>query len=772
MSTVTELDQTRQAKRLMELFPTSARCHGTFNTDPNTFERINGPRGVKIKPKYREVHEALTLARFEGHIAGTYPIVAALACDDGTTKVSAADIDIYDINVLELVSWIEDNDLPLYVCRTKSGGAHVYAFHQEPISIAMSEKVSRGIARALGHSDNDERIEVFPRTQRPKGNGSLPLPVEINLPFFGEKSHFLRPTGAEIDLETFLRGIKFLSPEQRDSLLSVKAQRETKPTSAGDGQRFAEAKLRRYVNELRNATSNGNHLLNKVAYLMGTMVARQWIERDSVYNQFDAAIAHWTNLKNHQKTLEHALYEGEQQPHADLIEEEAITEDGVALEFAERHANDLRFDHDAGKWYRWTGSHWLKERTPFAFAEARDLVRELAQGQKQRVRNITSKANFAGNVEKLARADRALVATNETWDRDKYLLGTPNGTVDLKTGELRDPDPLDFISKTTAVAPADTAECPLWMQFLCEVTQGNEELIQFLQMLCGYALTGEIREHTLVFIHGEGGTGKGTFLNTVARIMRDYAIEAAPDMFLASAFERHPTELADLSGARLVISSDTSTGRTWNDDRIKNLTGGDKIKARFMRQDFFEFYPQFLLLIIGNQPPSLRDVGTAMRRRLRLVPFMHRPDKPDKLLGEKLEAEWPGILRWMIEGCRFWLDAGEIKQPEVVERDTERYFADQDIFAQWFEFAVQRTRTDKPSLTDNELFSRWEHWATLSKAEVNDKRWMNGKLRGDPYNLVDRRSNGVNRFNGIEWRKETAGGGPGQGDLNIGGDTI
>jgi putative DNA primase/helicase len=437
-------------------------------------------------------------------------------------------------------------------------------------------------------------------------------------------------------------------------------------------------------------------------------------------------------------------------------EPDVLTEDRAALDFAERHLNDLRFDHDVGKWFQWTGSRWQKDRTQFAFSETRDLVRELSRGKKQSVINNASKANFAGNVERFAKSDRRLVATQATWERDPFLLGTPAGTVDLRTGRLREARPEDYITKITAVAPAATEDSPLWMKFLCEATNGNEELVRFLQVLCGYALTGDVREHLLVFIHGDGGNGKGVFINTIARIMGDYAIEAAPDMFLASAFDRHPTDLADLRGARLVTSSDTSTGRVWNDDRIKRLTGGDKIKGRFMRQDFFEFWPEFLLLFIGNDPPSLQSVSEAMRRRLRMVPFLNKPEKPDKLLTEKLTTEWPGILRWMVDGCLLWVKEGEIRQPKIVAEDTDRYFEDQDVFAHWFEFAVERTRAQNSMLTDTELFTHWEHWATQSGAQPVDKRWFNRKLRGDPYNLEDKRSNGVNSFIGITWKKAGA----------------
>src|SRR6516164_3901756 len=164
-----------------------------------------------------------------------------------------------------------------------------------------------------------------------------------------------------------------------------------------------------------------------------------------------------------------------------------VTEDAAALAFTDRYHDRLRFDHDVGKWFMWTGTRWQCERTCLAFSWARDLARELAEKAPPKAQLIASKAAFAGNVEKFARADRAFAATSDIWDNNGYLLGTPAGTVDLRTGELREALPEDFITKATVVAPAETADCPRWMQFLHEATNGDQGLIDFLQQFAGYA---------------------------------------------------------------------------------------------------------------------------------------------------------------------------------------------------------------------------------------------------------------------------------------------
>jgi putative DNA primase/helicase len=360
-----------------------------------------------------------------------------------------------------------------------------------------------------------------------------------------------------------------------------------------------------------------------------------------------------------------------------------VTEDSAALAFLEQHRAVLRFDHDIGKWFVWNGQVWRRERTKLAFCWARELVRTLTAAETSaKVRALVGKTSFAGGVERFAAADRAFAVTSELWDRDLYLLGTPGGTVDLRTGALRPAQADDFITKQTAVAPAVSADCPLWLKFLREATRGDDGLIAFLQQFCGYALTGDTKEHQLLFIYGLGGNGKGVFQNTVGDILGDYRCTAAMDTFVASPTDKHPTDLAMLRGARLVTASETEDGRAWAESKIKQITGGDKIPARFMRQDFFEYKPQFKLLLIGNHKPSLRNVDDAARRRFNIIPFTHKPPVRDLDLEDKLRTEWPAILRWLIDGCLSWQRHGLVR-PKVVTKATEDYTSIPQVGEKW-----------------------------------------------------------------------------------------
>jgi putative DNA primase/helicase len=379
-----------------------------------------------------------------------------------------------------------------------------------------------------------------------------------------------------------------------------------------------------------------------------------------------------------------------------------ITEDTAATEFVERHGENLRYCHTTGAWFIFKLTHWHKDETGEALQMVRVMARELSEMQEISKLPGLNRTSFASGVERFARGDRQVAVTHEYWDSDPWLLGTPGGTVDLHSGKLRDPLRDDAITRMTSIAPLEEG-CPLWLKFLEDATGGDKEFIRFLQQWCGYSLTGTTGEHALVFVYGPGGNGKSVFLNVLRRIFGDYARTAAMDTFAASKNDKHPTDLAMLRGARLVTASETEAGKSWAEARIKQLTGGDVISARFMKQDFFEYKPQFKLIVVGNHTPSLDNVDDAAKRRFNIVPFVLRPPAPDLELEEKLFREAGGILRWMIEGCLDWQVNG-LSRPAVVQVATKDYFDDQDLLGQWIE-----DRCDV-SIGDRKL---WERSADL-----------------------------------------------------------
>jgi putative DNA primase/helicase len=286
------------------------------------------------------------------------------------------------------------------------------------------------------------------------------------------------------------------------------------------------------------------------------------------------------------------------------------------------------------------------------------------------------------------------------------------------------------------------------MSFLDKITGGDNELIRFLQRMAGYTLTGMTTEHALFFLYGTGANGKSTFINAVTGCAGDYHRVAPIETFTASKEERHPTDLAGLRGARLVTSVETEEGRRWAESKIKALTGGDKISARFMKQDFFDFTPTFKLVIAGNHRPGLRSVDEAIRRRFHLVPFgVTVPlDERDKDLPDKLKAEAPGILWWMIQGCLEWQRTG-LAPPESVRAATDAYLDSEDVLAAWID-DVGKLDPDGWHTT-GELYRSYEAWAKRNGEWVGSIKKFSQRLEDRAGSLGMRRQRGADGKRGF-----------------------
>ena len=361
-----------------------------------------------------------------------------------------------------------------------------------------------------------------------------------------------------------------------------------------------------------------------------------------------------------------------------------LSEDHIALEFVSRHSDSVRFDCTARKWHTWSTNRWKRDDTAVAFSWTRSLVRTMASDQSAADRRRLGSKKFSDGVEGLARTDQRIAVTHDHWDQNVEVIGTPTGIVDLRTGGFFDPNPNEFITRSVAVDPDIATDCLRWLQFVNQITGGDETLKRFLQQRAGYCMTGMTSEQKLVFIYGLGGGGKSTFATTLQRIMNDYAISASMETFTDAKFSQHPEELARLDGMRMVVASETEAGHKWRENRVKQLTGGDKITARYMRENSFDYYPQFKLTFLGNHAPAIASLDSAIKRRFLVVPFTHKPEEPDPHLDEKLAQEMPGILRWMINGAVDWYTHGLIL-PKAVTEATTRYFDNQDVVGQWME---------------------------------------------------------------------------------------
>jgi putative DNA primase/helicase len=428
----------------------------------------------------------------------------------------------------------------------------------------------------------------------------------------------------------------------------------------------------------------------------------------------------------------------------------------LAERFAERHAGALRYVSEVGSWYLYKDGRWRRENTLLAFDLARQLCVEVSQETKKEPKALRSAKTVAA-VERLARADRRLAATAQQWDADPWLLNTPAGTIDLRTGKMRPHDPADYITKMTAVAPDGKGECPQWKAHLNLVFQGDQTIIDFLQGFFGYCLTGDTSQDIFCFAYGQGRAGKNTTIDTVADIFGDYHCTAQMDTFTASNVERHPTGLAMLHGARLVTANETEEGKRWNERLLKDVTGGGKITAHFMRQDDFTYVAQFKLTFLGNHKPGLRSVDGAIRERIRLIPFdfVIPPEDRDPHFPEKLREEWSGILQWMIDGCLAWQRDG-LKVPDKIRAATDQYLEEEDSFLAWFETNCER---DKGAETETmTLFADYKSYCEAANEWVCKLKQFSQKLEDHSTQLgLRKRTNPTTRrsvFRGVKLRAD------------------
>jgi putative DNA primase/helicase len=367
--------------------------------------------------------------------------------------------------------------------------------------------------------------------------------------------------------------------------------------------------------------------------------------------------------------------------HSDLANAQAFVRD---------HADQLRYVAQRKRWLTWDAARWRPDLDGTADRAAKTtaaglLTRATAiEDAKERAKAakwaLTSQSEpRVRAMLTLARTEPAIVVTEGQLDADAYLLACANGTLDLRTGDLRDADPADLITRGTDVDYNPDATCARWERFLHEIFNDDHDLIAFVHRLVGYCLTGDTREHLLAVLHGAGCNGKSTLLEILKALLGDLATTSAFDTFARARGDRGPrNDLARLRGARLVTGAESGEGRRLDEATVKEITGGDTIAARFLFGEHFEFRPTFKLLLVTNHLPRVDGDDDAIWRRLRLVPFEQSFEgREDRDLSATLHAELPGILAWAVRGCLAWQTHG-LGQAGAVTQATAEYRSDED----------------------------------------------------------------------------------------------
>jgi P4 family phage/plasmid primase-like protien len=408
----------------------------------------------------------------------------------------------------------------------------------------------------------------------------------------------------------------------------------------------------------------------------------------------------------------------------------AYSDAALASRFLKKHIDEVRYCPAMGGWMVWNGSTWARDThrqirywvgviCKRASAEALRTIEEKGTAHKVATRVASNSSKNA--VIDYAADHPAVAVRADQFDANPMLLNTPAGIVNLETGVMQKHDPKHLMTKITKCGPADRKPS-LWLSFLDEATAGDKDLQAYLQRFCGYSLTGQTNEHTLTFFHGAGGNGKGTFINAITAIWQDYARTSPMATFTASRIDAHPTAIADLAGARFVQSQETDEARRWDEAKIKSLTGGDPVTARFMRADFFTYLPQFKLCFAGNHRPTINNLDRAMRRRFHLIPFTVEPKKVDTTLNKRLEADYPAILQWAIEGALEWQKHG-LQAPRAVLDATAEYFEDADPLANWLRERTARVAGEFRN--SHSLYDDWREWCGMvGEAPRSEKRFV------------------------------------------------
>ncbi|MFC8373865.1 MULTISPECIES: phage/plasmid primase, P4 family [unclassified Streptomyces] len=427
---------------------------------------------------------------------------------------------------------------------------------------------------------------------------------------------------------------------------------------------------------------------------------------------------------------------------ADGLLPDTLSDRGNAKLFVRLYANDYRHVPGIG-WYRWDTTRWQIDEDDTVLWAAGDLAEHIAshdprgvftdRALQQHRRRALSTTGINAMLSQ-ARSAPGMVLNAALLDADPYALCTPDGVVDLCTGLIKSPDPnKDFHSRSTAVGPRHVP-VPRWDRFLTDTFGGDaegREMIDYLQLLLGYSVTGDVGGQVLPFLFGSGRNGKSVLLDVLMKLLGDYADAAPPGFLMARPYEGHPTDLAELHGRRVIVCSEVKPGDKFDEARVKLLTGGDRIKARRMRQDFFSFQPTHKLWLLGNHRPEVGTGGFAFWRRMRLIPFERVvPDdrKIENLADILVTEEGPGILGWLVEGARRYL-AGDrdLAGPERVRIATTAYAETEDHTGRFYDECCAL----RPGLRAEQtaLYAVYRAWCQSEGAPVASSRAFAARTR-------------------------------------------
>jgi putative DNA primase/helicase len=384
--------------------------------------------------------------------------------------------------------------------------------------------------------------------------------------------------------------------------------------------------------------------------------------------------------------------------------------DDVALAFQMENAGRFLFNYETKQWLEYDGIRWKHRPDEYMLSEMRDFCRSKT-GQEYKQPRMTS---FWQGCLKALTASKELLVPQSAFDANRYILNTPDGTVDLQTGAMRPHDRRDLLTHCTAVASGRSNGT--WERFINDITGGDSDLARYLQQVFGSALSGGIEDEFVPFLSGSGRNGKSKFIEAIAAAMGDYARFIAANVLVEGRNDQHPTGMTDFAGSRLCIANEVREGAFFNTQTLKMLSGDATVTARRMGTDNFTFDRTWRLALIGNDLPQIRETDVAVKSRLRIVPFNQcYAGREDRTLAARLAEDGRGVLQWLLDGHQAWRDGGRCcTPPRAVQTATDGYFASQSTPDLWLVECAERVAPDLRTTAQlpraGELYRHYSEW--------------------------------------------------------------
>lgn len=399
------------------------------------------------------------------------------------------------------------------------------------------------------------------------------------------------------------------------------------------------------------------------------------------------------------------------------------TDLGNARRLVALHGPDMHYVHPWKKWLVWAGDRWVEDDLGTVTGWTRDVIRQLfadsalaPKGIREEIYKwaIKSESNTCiSAMVSQARFEPDIAIKPDQLDANPWYFNCANGTLDLRTGTLLPHSQDDLITKCCNVVYDPRAQCPTWDAFLDRIMAKNQALIGFLRRAAGLTAIGVVFEHVLLFLYGSGRNGKSTFIETMQHVFGDYAINVNAEILMDQRYQGHSTGITDLFGKRWVGTVEVSDGRTLAEALVKSLTGGDKIRARRVYENNFEFTPSHTLWMAANDQPKIKGIDEAIWSRIKQVPFdvFIPEDERDLELKSKLKAEASGILNWVVRGCLEWRASG-LKEPTEVKVATKEYRETSDDLKPFLDECCELD--ESYTCAGNLLYEEYQHWAVRS----------------------------------------------------------